>query len=314
MLRKIYRRIKKKIRAPYFYKVFRNRCYILGVTNTTEKAQLFIKTLNQLFINKKRVLFYPDYPRTLFVIYKLFLFLGYHITSDPSKKCDVVVKWRNSMDGNPYLPPEPVLEKIAFNNPKIKFLNMNCNDVTKVQVNKIFEHTFKYSLSIDPATYTGKGVMKSDWNGLHVGEVIQCPITTKKDGFVYQKLIDNEVENNLVEDVRVPIFKNYIPFVYLKYRPLSTRLVDRGHSNKKAIIAEVTDKLSAEEVKKIINFSKNMEMEYGEVDVLRDKNDGKIYIVDVNNNPCGPPEPISENDSKTAIIRLAKAFEDTLLY
>ena len=283
------------------------------MTSITKKVQILYKTLYQLLICRKRVLFYPDYPRTLFVIYKLLLFLGYHITSDPSKKCDVVVKWRNSMDGNPYLPPEPVLEKIAQNNPDIIFVNMECNDVTKEKVNKTFEQTFDYSLSIDPTKYTGKGVMKSDWNGLHVGEVIDCPIAEKKDGFVYQKLINNEVENNLVEDVRVPIFKNYIPFVYLKYRPLATRLVDREYSNKKAVITEVANKFTKDEIIKIIEFSHNMGMEYGEVDVLRDKNEGKIYIVDVNNNPSGPPEPISENDSKTAITRLAEAFEETLL-
>ncbi len=313
MLRKIYRRIKRRIRAPYSYQVFRNRCYILGVTSLTEKTRILVQTLIQLFIKRRRVLFYPDDPRTLFVIYKLFLFLGYRITADPSKKCDIVVKWRNSMDGNPYLPPEPVLEKLAHNNPEIKFINMKCNDVTKMQVNKIFEHTFGYSLSVDPTKHSGKSVMKSDWNGLHVGEVIECPTTTKKDGFVYQKLINNEVKDGLVEDVRVPIFKDRIPFVYLKYRPLATRLVDRSHSNQKAIIAEVADKLTEEEVNKVIKFSNNMGMEYGEVDVLRDKNEGKIYIVDVNNNPAGPPEPISENDSKTAIIRLAKAFEEALL-
>jgi hypothetical protein len=285
----------------------------LGLTSLTKKARLFLQIIIQLFIKKRRVLFYPDYPKRLFVIYKLFLFLGYRITADPSKKYDIVVKWRNSMDGNPYLPPEPVLEKIAQNNPEIKFINMECNDVTKVQVNKIFEHTFGYSLSVDPTKYSGKSVMKSDWNGLHVGEVIECPVIEKKDGFVYQKLINNEVGDGLVEDVRVPIFKDRIPFVYLKYRPLATRLVDRSHSNQKAIIAEVNDVLTQAEINKIIEFSNNMRMEYGEIDVLRDKNEGKIYIVDVNNNPAGPPEPISENDSKTAIIRLAKAFEDALL-
>ena len=277
-----------------------------------EKLHILTKTLKQVYLDNRRVLFYPDYPKTLFVIYKLFLFLGYKITSDPSKQCDIVVKWRNSMDGNPYLPPEPVLEKIAQNNPDIKFLNMECNDVTKVNVNRVFELTFNYSLSIDPTKYIGKAVMKSDWNGLHVGEVLDCPTPNKKDGFVYQKLINNEIENGLVEDVRVPIFNNNIPFVYLKYRPLATRLVDRSHSNKKALISETENKLTKEEISKVIEFSKNMGMEYGEVDVLRDKNDGKIYIVDVNNNPSGPPEPISENDSKTAIIRLAKAFENSL--
>ena len=55
----------------------------------------------------------------------------------------------------------------------------------------------------------------------------------------------------------------------------------------------------------------NLGLDYGEIDVLRDRNEGKIYIVDVNNNPAGPPEPISALDGNLAIVRLAEAFENT---
>ena len=46
-------------------------------------------------------------------------------------------------------------------------------------------------------------------------------------------------------------------------------------------------------------------------EIMLKHEDNKIYIVDVNNNPAGPPAPISEADSKTAIIRLSNAFEKT---
>ena len=51
-------------------------------------------------------------------------------------------------------------------------------------------------------------------------------------------------------------------------------------------------------------------MDYGEVDVLRDSTDGRIFIVDANNQPSGPPSPISDDEGKVAVMRLSQAFEE----
>jgi hypothetical protein len=155
--------------------------------------------------------------------------------------------------------------------------------------------------------------MKANGNGLHLGEVIECPTKVRRDGFVYEKLINNEVQNGLVEDIRVPIFRNTIPFVYLKYRSVQERLVDRKHTLSKTLIAKVSDLLTEEEVEKINQFCEKIGLDYGEIDILRDRGEQKIYIVDVNNDPSGPPSPISGDNSPTAIVRLAQAFEETFL-
>lgn len=187
---------------------------------------------------------------------------------------------------------------------------MNCDDVSKERVSAVFKEIFGYSVSIDPRTYVGKCVMKSNWNGLHNGQILECPLKNISPGFVYERLIDNEVDGGFVEDVRVPVFRGTIPFVYLKYRPVTSRLVDREHSNKQVVIAEVKERLSELEIEKVLRFCERIGLDYGEIDVLRDGKDGKIYIVDVNNNPAGPPEPISEGDSQIAILRLVRAFEE----
>ena len=153
--------------------------------------------------------------------------------------------------------------------------------------------------------------MKANGNGLHLGEVLDCPREVRRDGFVYEKLINNEVENGLVQDMRVPIFRKTIPFVYLKYRPMEDRLVDRSHTLSKTVIVKVSAVLTEEEVGKIHQFCEKMGLDYGEIDVLRDRDDKKIYIVDVNNDPAGPPVPISGDHSPAAIVQLAKAFDET---
>lgn len=298
----------------YFREIYRYRLGLLPVRSVPQKVGIFAKSVSILFLNRKKVLFYPDRPASLFVIHKIFLALGFHITTDPSEHCDIAVKWRNTIGtGNPFFPPEVALEELAHNRPNLKILNMNCNDVSKKHVSEVFEKIFGYSLSIDPGTYSGKCVMKSNWNGLHLGEVIECPTEVRRDGFVYEKLLNNEVENGLVEDIRVPIFGNTIPFVYLKYRPVQERLVDRSHTLSKTLMANVSNLFTEKEVEKIIQFCEKIGLDYGEIDILRDRGDQRIYIVDVNNDPAGPPAPISGNNSLPAIVRLTQAFEKTFL-
>jgi hypothetical protein len=302
----------RPVRAVFYYSraAYRSRCSVLGAQGLAEKVRILGYVVRALFLRRRRALFYPDKPKSFFVIYKILQFLGYHITADPSKRFDIAVNWQNSLDGNPFLPIEPALSELAHTRPTAEFLNMQCNDVSKKRVSTVFEKTFGYALTVDPQTYSGKCVMKLNGNGLHVGHIIDCPSALQENDFVYQKLIHNELDNGLVEDVRVPIFRNQIPFVYLKYRPVDERLVDRKHTNTRAVIAEVSDVLSAEELEKIMEFCRTIGLDYGEIDILRDRDERRIYIVDVNNNPAGPPEPISEEDSRTAIGRLAQAFQE----
>ncbi len=298
----------------YFQEIFRYRLALCLVKGVFQRFKVFVQTCAMLFLNRKIVLFYPDRPPYLFVIHKVFLALGFHLTTNPSEHCDIAMKWRNTIGtGNPFFPPEAALEGLLHKRPNLKILNMNCNDVSKKRVSAVFEEIFGYSTSVDPATYSGKCVMKSDWNGLHVGEIIECPTKVRRDGFVYEKLINNEVGDGFVQDIRAPIFGRTIPFVYLKFRPVQERLVDRSHTLSKTVMAEVLDILSEGEVDKIHQFCEKIGLDCGEIDILRDRNDKKIYIVDVNNDPSGPPDPISGTYPLPAIVRLAQAFEKTFL-
>jgi len=239
------------------------------------------------------------------------MFLGYQVTSNPQKKWDLAIKWWLAFDGNPFAPVGSMPPVMNTKNNGITVLNSRCNDISKNNVNDAFEEIFGYSLSVDPREYNGKCVMKLNWNALHKGRIIECPVGSIDDDFVYQKLVRNETGDGFVEDMRVPVFRNKTPFVYLKYRSVQDRFIDRVHTNTKAIIAEVGDRLSEDELNKIHRFGAKIGMDYGEVDVLRDGDDGRIYIVDANNTPSGPPSPISDSDAKIAVQRLSQAFEKT---
>ncbi len=62
--------------------------------------------------------------------------------------------------------------------------------------------------------------------------------------------------------------------------------------------------LSENELLNIYHFCEKIGMDYGELDVLRDRDDGRIYIVDANIAPSGPPSPISDEDARRAIVKL----------
>jgi glutathione synthase/RimK-type ligase-like ATP-grasp enzyme len=74
-------------------------------------------------------------------------------------------------------------------------------------------------------------------------------------------------------------------------------------------LASTADVLSPEEVERIIRFCRRMGLDYGELDVLRHRDDGRIYIVDVNTTPWGPPIQLSTQGKRAALLKLATTFK-----
>ncbi len=303
------RRVRKMCSFPL--QTYRYRVELTGARSVNQKLRLLGQSFWRTLIDKKKIFFYPDRPVEFHALFKVLKFLGYQYSSDPQSNCKLAFKWWLAFDGNPFAPVKDFPTIKGPENNGVTVLNSRCNDISKNIINSTFEEIFGYSLSVDPRKYSGKCVMKLNWNALHKGKIIECPISSVDEDFVYQKLVCNEVEDGLVEDMRVPIFGNKTPFVYLKYRTVKDRFIDRVHTNTKATIAEVADVLSTEELNNIHRFCVGIGLDYGEVDVLRDSGDGRIYIVDANNTPSGPPSPISESEGKVAIMRLSRAFEES---
>jgi hypothetical protein len=289
---------------------YRYRVDVAHAHGIVNKCCFFLQSFWTSFVDRKRIFFYPEAPRPFCVIYKILKFLGYRVITAPRKHCNLAIKYWHGFDGNPYSPDRsfpPVKMRHTHGN---KLLNAQCNDISKKNVNAVFEEIFGYPISVDPRKHVGKCVMKLNWNALHKGQIIECPAELQEGDFVYQKLINNETEDGFVEDMRVPVYKNRAPLVYLKYRSVKNRFIDRPHTNTKVKIVEVSDMLSENELLNIYHFCGKIGMDYGELDVLRDRNDDHIYIVDANIAPSGPPSPISDEDARRAIVKLSHAFEE----
>lgn len=303
--------------------LYRTYKYNLSTVIDRQLSNLFrnqVTTTKKLIANRKTILFYPEFP-TSGAIYYICLFLGYNVTNNPEAPFDICIKWKDAT----FSPKDYVLFRLSVQNPNPSIVNINCENISKSYVDRVFQSAFGYSVIIDPLTYTGQCVMKSDLNGQHDGKIISCPIDVVEPNIVYNKLIDNEVEDGKVLLLRVPVFKYIIPFVYLKYFPVEHRFGRSFAHLSSARLAEVQDVFSEAETSKILYFCQKLGLDYGELDILRDRNDRRLYIVDANNTPSAtmiynpldlPLDKqkcfLSSRDRLVALQKLAQAFKTTL--
>ena len=241
------------------------------------------------------MLFYPQGPRPEAVAAMVCQELGYRIVNDPAARFDIGMFWTTRTVRR----PDAALARCAASEP---VLNFGCRDIGKRKVARVGHSVFGYSLSIDPRTHRGVSVRKSNLNATHDGVVVRCPVRRVDRSCVYERVVDNRVGNR-VEDLRVPVFGDAIPFVLVGRKPVARRF-DCAIA---PVLAETLDVLTAREVAGIRQFSRAMGLDYAELDVLRDRVDGRIFIVDANPTPWAP-EVIPTRPFR-AIDRLASAFD-----
>lgn len=245
------------------------------------------------------VIFYPQMPRERHVFARMFKILGYKIINDlrRAKNAATIVFWEDKTFATAY----PEIQTLSEDR---QIVNIHCKDISKKHVDEVFGKVFGYKTIIDPITFKGTCVKKGDVNAAHDGTIVECPVNNPEPGFIYQKLINNKVNDQFIEDIRVPVFGNEIPFVYVKHRPIGTRF---GSINNSVVVAETKEIFNEQEISNIMTVCNLMGLDYGELDILRDRDNGRIYIVDVNNTPGGPPNKLSVSDQLMVLERLSKA-------
>lgn len=264
--------------AIHLYRTYHYNLYTEEERRLSNIIRNFITTTRKLTGNRKTILFYPDTPSSGSRIAQILYFLGYGATNNPKHKFDLAIKWQDTT----FSPRDDVLCRLAAKN--ISVVNLECEDISKTYVDQVFRSVFGYSVIVDPLTYTGKCLVKSDLNAQGSGKVISCPIDTVEAGVVYNKLIDNGIGDGLVLNYRVLIFKKVIPFISLRTIPQERRF--NGISGAISVrLVQPRDVFSEDEIRKILIFCQKIGLDYGELDILRDKDDKRLYIIDANNTP-----------------------------
>lgn len=240
-----------------------------------------------------RVWFAPERARPWYLVWPTLIAAGARIVDDP-KDADFAFQFDDAA-------LSPTIEAPSG----LKAINFRCTDIQKSTVSAAFEKAFGYGLLVEPEKASGPIVEKSELNGTHDGQIRMAPFVGLPDR-VYQKLIDNCAPDGMFEDLRTPTLGGVPLAVFIKRRPE----VDRFSNDNAACLLKRPDEVfSPDEIAAIGRFCALLNMDWGGIDALRDKTDGRLYIVDANKTDMGPPTilPLPDKMRATKIMGDAMA-------
>ncbi|MBN2890742.1 MAG: hypothetical protein JXL97_02655 [Bacteroidales bacterium] len=277
-----------------------------------DKIDIFLKDTSYLirkiyffFANgfkNKNILIYPHYPGRKAGMFQLAKKLNYNLTNKIPKKYELAVYWEYETFRKEF----ELIDKISKHK---KVINLKSRDISKKKVDEVFTKIFGYSSLVNPLEFEGKCVKKGDINGLHNGQIITCPIEKTDENYIYQRIIETTNEENMTTEVRVAIINDKIPYCLMKHKTKDD-LFSVGFNKSKLINEE--DFFTKEEIQLILKFCKEFNFEFGELDIMRDDNNGKIYIIDTNNTPQQRLGK-DKNTKKTVYNNLAKIFKEEFI-
>lgn len=245
----------------------------------------------------RTISFFPQQAAPWYNIWSVIQMAGYKIIDDPAA-ADIVFVFEDSTYSNAAvkLPDDANMRR----------LNERCSNIGKQYVADLFEDVFGYGLSIDPTTHHGPAMRKSQHNGVHDGIVLQCPINPSEvsSGYVYQKLVNSSDDGVTAQDLRVAYVMGDIPVVFHKHKTMEKRF---GTDYLSVDLKEAQAVFSEEEITLIGQYCAKIGLDFGAVDVMRDRDDGRIYIVDVNKT-CMPVLTLPLGKQIEAFRRIADAF------
>lgn len=232
-----------------------------------------------------RLWFAPDRPRPWYLIWPAVQLSGLSIADTPDD-ADLAFIFEDSTTGR--IPAGHGLPVI----------NVRCSDCSKSRVSEVFETVTGRALAVDPTTYRGPIVEKSELNGAHDGRVVEGPMQPLP-GKAYQRLVDTLAPDGCVEDLRCPTVGGEIATVFLKRRPVQSRFANANTEvrelDPKAVFSDAERDL-------IKSFCVEFGLDWGGLDVLRDRRTKDLWIVDANKTDMGPPTALAL-DQKLASAR-----------
>jgi hypothetical protein len=238
-----------------------------------------------------RIWFTPHQPRPWYIIWAAMVWSGARFAKSP-QHADAAFYFE---DQTIAAPPVPVLAR---------HFNFGVGDVSKTHVAHVCEEVFGYPFVVDPTTYEGPAVEKSEGNGLHDGRIVHCPAPALP-GKTYQRLIRTADETGMARDLRTLCIGRKPVVVFDKRKPPGESF---SIQNKSVAVRTPDEVFSPQDIAQIEAFCAAMRLDWGGIDVLREAETGRLFVVDVNKTDTGPAVILSWADRKKATTLMADAL------
>ena len=222
-----------------------------------------------------RLLFYPELPKKPSKMVKLLELSGIEATNHLSDSFDKVIYWSYHKTK---LAPDDILIEL---NERYNVINKGGIDITKSRVEAVQMAVFGYNSIIDPFNYDDKIVEKSEKQCGHDFHKVIDKVDKKKKGYIYCKLLDDRYDEEHFRYYRYYVYGNKITHTSVFIMPDKYRF--KGGLKGERVTYPGVFGLSDADVDKVIEYCAEFGTPLTELDVIRD--DGKIYIIDVNNIP-----------------------------
>jgi len=222
--------------------------------------------------NQPKILFYPNNVRKGGKVWAYCKWLGIENVTKAYKE-GILAAFFTHPNPDCLYPKDKEIIKISK---QFKVFNLDFNNAQKDYIYKVHKEIFGYNADI-PEDYEGKIVRKSIFQYRKKETFVNKVIPVKN--FTHMKFI-NTYKDGYHVDMRVPYFDGDIPIVVLKKKltPFERKVEIES--------VEVKKCFSSEEIFLIKEFCREINLDYGELDVLRDNKDGMIYVIDVNDKPA----------------------------
>lgn len=237
-----------------------------------------------------RIWFVPDVPQPWYMVRTAALWAGIRVARSPAE-ADAAFFFE---DATVSVAPAPQVAR---------HFNFGGGDISKSRVARVFGEVFGYPLALDPEAHAGPALEKGEANGAHDGRVVDCPCRPLP-GKVYQRLIDSVGDDGLHRELRTHVVGCRVVAVWEKRRRAAARFLPPNVSAERRPVDRM---LTADEQAQIGRFAGAMGLDWAGLDILRDRGDGRIYIVDANKTDAGPiiALPLREKLASTATLAAA---------
>lgn len=264
----------------------------------------WLEVLGDMLFPRKTIYAYPQRPSENYMMGAICAMSRCRLCDDVAHPHDVMIKFHAATYS------EPSMIWKGFPDAR-QAINGMCFDISKSYSETVFEQVFGYSLRVDPLVYDGQMIEKSNANGLRKICVVDGPLQPDavREGYVYEKLVDTLLDDgSYYVEHRVPVINGCIPYVGLKHLLPEFRF---KRAQRVEIVGPGTVFDAAEQAS-LLRMAETMFLDVGELDVLRDKHDGRIYVVDVNNTAWLPANAFVPATQRTILRLLQGPFEQLL--